>query len=124
MRNRSDVPVWIGGRWSGRFDDLPDAPQVLGYVRVAADDESRGRDSQIAAIEAECGKHGFELVGVVRETESFEDDEFLAQDGSGLTFALELVEQRLADGVVVANMHPVAVDNAEALPIEPRNRAA
>jgi hypothetical protein len=108
MRNSSDVPVWIGGRWSGRSEDLPDAPQVLGYVRVDADDESRGRDSQIAAIEAECSKRGFEMVGVVREIESLEDDEFLEQDGSGLTFALELVEEGFADGVVVANMPPFA----------------
>lgn len=106
MRNSTDVPVWIGGRWSGQFEDLPDAPQILGYVRVAADDESRGRDSQVAAIEAECSRRGFELVGVVRETESLEDDEFLAQGGSGLTFALELVEQGFADGVVVGNMDP------------------
>jgi hypothetical protein len=97
MSNTSDVPVWFGGRWSGRFDDVPDAPQVLGYVRVAADDESRGRDSQIAALKVECSKHGFELVGVVRETESLEDDDFLAQGGSGPAFALDLAEEGFAD---------------------------
>lgn len=77
--------------------------QVLGYVRVSTDEQSRsgaGLEAQREAIAAECERRGWHLVGVI------EDAGYSA--GSlkrpGIGRALELLNAGEAEGLVVAKL--------------------
>ena len=77
--------------------------RVIGYVRVSSDEqrESRaGLDAQRAAIAAECERRGWQLVDVL------EDAGYSAKDlkRPAVQAALEVLEERRADGLVVAKL--------------------
>jgi DNA invertase Pin-like site-specific DNA recombinase len=77
--------------------------RVVGYARISkTDDDGNGRslDGQAAVIEAECGRRGWTLLGVVP------DDGYSGKDANrpGLTKALEHVANGEAAGLVVARL--------------------
>src|SRR6185437_4904316 len=77
--------------------------QVLGYVRVSTDEQSNsgaGIAAQRSAIEAECKRRGWQLVDII------EDAGYSAKDlkRPGVQVALETLENRKADGLVVAKL--------------------
>jgi DNA invertase Pin-like site-specific DNA recombinase len=77
--------------------------QVLGYVRVSTDEQKNsgaGLAAQRAAIEAECGRRGWQLVEVV------EDAGYSAKDlkRPGVQIALETLQRREAGALVVAKL--------------------
>jgi DNA invertase Pin-like site-specific DNA recombinase len=77
--------------------------RVLAYVRVSTEqqrDSRAGLDAQRSAIAAECKRRGWEVV------ETIEDAGFSARDlrRPGIQTALEELESRRADGLVVAKL--------------------
>lgn len=77
--------------------------RVLGYVRVSTDEQADSRagiEAQRAAIVAECGRRGWEIIEVVED---------LGVSGKslkrpGITTALEILERGDADALVVAKL--------------------
>ena len=77
--------------------------QVIGYVRVSSDEQANsgaGLAAQRAAIQAECKRRGWQLLEVI------EDAGYSAKDlkRPGVLTALETLERREADGLVVAKL--------------------
>ena len=77
--------------------------QVLGYVRVSTDEQSRsgaGIEAQRAAIEGECQRRGWQLLDTI------EDRGFSAKDlkRPGIQTALETLQAGCADALVVGKL--------------------
>ena len=77
--------------------------RVLAYVRVSTEEQADSRaglEAQRAAIRAECKRRGWQIVGVV------EDAGYSAKDlkRPGVQAALEQLERKQADGLVVAKL--------------------
>jgi DNA invertase Pin-like site-specific DNA recombinase len=77
--------------------------RVLAYVRVSSEEQADSRaglEAQRSAIQAECEKRGWEIVEVV------EDAGYSAKDLNrpGVRAALEQLERKQADGLVVAKL--------------------
>jgi DNA invertase Pin-like site-specific DNA recombinase len=77
--------------------------QVIAYVRVSSEEQADSRaglEAQRSAIEAECSRRGWQIVEVV------EDAGYSAKDlkRPGVRAALEQLERKRADGLVVAKL--------------------
>jgi DNA invertase Pin-like site-specific DNA recombinase len=77
--------------------------QVIAYVRVSSEeqvDSRAGLEAQRSAIEAECSRRGWQIIEVV------EDAGYSAKDlkRPGVRAALEQLERKRADGLVVAKL--------------------
>jgi DNA invertase Pin-like site-specific DNA recombinase len=77
--------------------------QVIAYVRVSTEEQADSRaglEAQRAAIETECARRGWQIVEVI------EDAGFSAKDlkRPGVRAALEQLERKRADGLVVAKL--------------------
>jgi DNA invertase Pin-like site-specific DNA recombinase len=77
--------------------------QVIAYVRVSSEEQADSRaglEAQRAAIEAECKRRGWQIIELI------EDAGYSAKDlkRPGVRLALEQLEQKRADGLVVAKL--------------------
>jgi DNA invertase Pin-like site-specific DNA recombinase len=77
--------------------------QVIAYVRVSSDEQADSRaglEAQRSAIQAECKRRGWQILEVI------EDAGYSAKDlkRPGVRAALEQLERKRADGLVVAKL--------------------
>jgi DNA invertase Pin-like site-specific DNA recombinase len=78
---------------------LPAGSAVIGYITVAAVPGADEDGEPLAAIDANCERHGWKLLEIVRDRE-----EGPALDRAGLGYALERIADRQAQGLVVSDL--------------------